>query len=723
MSSKKTSSKQLNPVAKLALQRKQLMNEANAKLIAEKEAEEQKKRYEEEKQLAELKAIEDEKNRKRKVKQDKTEKQKESGTYKTKSEKNKLLKNQLKINLLKNAGYVMSDTGLTIDKIQTDTFSEPEDNESSAESFINSSRSFINSEYRSPILCIMGHVDTGKTKLLDYIRNTNVQENEVGGITQQIGSTFIPYKTLLDKSNISREELHIPGLLMIDTPGHEAFINLRSRGSTMCDIAIVVIDIVHGLEQMTIQSIRMLVESNIKFIFALNKVDRLFGWNSDNTVDIKLLLEQNESCMNEFNNRLSFITTQIMENGLNTKLFWENDSFKDTISICPISAKTGDGIPDLISNVIKINQTYLSEQITFKENLECITVEKSSIEGFGSTVDVMLINGTLNKGDEILFHTDLGLIKSVIKNILTPPPNRESRIKSEYIQHNSIKGSMGIKLVANDLDKILVGSKIIIASLEINTSTIMDDIPIKSDFKLSEEGVVIFASSQGSLEALEHFLTQSSIPIKQVNLGKIMKKHVNKISISNKSDKKEYSTILAFNVEIDDDAQEFADKNNIKIFSAEIIYHLFDMYTKYKNDIIKERKATFLPDAVFPCSLKILEKNVYNKKSPLIFGVNVLEGSLRVGTPLITSDTKLLIGKVISIQNNGKEIEIASVDSEVCIKIDNISSIQYGRHFDHKNNICSAITRTSLDILKDHFKDELSSTDIKLLVKLKKLLL
>jgi translation initiation factor 5B len=715
MSSKKSTSKQLNPVAKLALERKKLIDEANAKLQADKEAEEAKIRYDEEKRLAELKAIEDEKDRKRKIKQDKIDEQKKVGTYKTKSEKNKLLKNKVKIDLLKNAGYVMTDTGLTCDKLQIDTIIEPNNNDV---------ESFINSEYRSPILCIMGHVDTGKTKLLDYIRNTNVQENEAGGITQQIGSTFIPYETLLDKSNITREELHIPGLLMIDTPGHEAFINLRSRGSTLCDIAVVVIDIVHGLEQMTIQSINMLVESNIKFIFALNKIDRLFGWSSDNTIDIKLLLEQNQSCIDEFNNRLSLITTQIMENGLNTKLFWENDSFEDTISICPISAKTGDGIPDLISQIVKINQTYLSEQITFKENLECITVEKSNIEGFGSTVDVMLINGTLNKGDEILFHTDLGLTRSVIKNILTPPPNRESRIKSEYIHHNSIKGSMGIKLVANDIDKILIGSKIIIASPEIDTTnSIMDDIPVRNKFQLYEEGIVIFASSQGSLEALEHFLQQSSIPIKQVNLGKIMKKHVNKILISNKSDKKEYSAILAFNVEIDDDAQEFADKNNIKIFSAEIIYHLFDMYTKYKNDIIKERKALFLPDAVFPCSLKILEKHVYNKKSPLIFGVNVLEGSLRIGTPLITSDTKLLIGKVISIQDKGKEIDIASVNSEVCIKIDNISSIQYGRHFDHKNNICSAITRASLDILKDHFKDELSSTDIKLLVKLKKLLL
>jgi len=725
--SKNASKKQANPMAKLALQRKKVIEEENIRLEAIRAAEEAKIKEEEEKQLAALKVIEEEKERKRQNKQDKIEEQKKAGLYKTKSAKDKLKKNQVKVSLLKNAGYIITDTGLVSDiPTVSDTILHSDIlTVSDIPTVLTASRSNnIDYNFRCPILCIMGHVDTGKTKLLDNIRNTQVQENEAGGITQQIGVTFIPPESLLVKSNISKEELHIPGLLMIDTPGHEAFINLRSRGSLLCDTAVVVIDIVHGLEQMTIQSINMLVEANIKFIFALNKIDRLYGWTSSKNKSIQMILEENTISLDEFKNRLDTIITQIMELGLNTKLFWENDSFEDTISICPISAKTGEGIHDLISQVIKINQTYLSEQITFKENLECVTLEKTIIEGFGSSVDVVLINGTLNKGDEILFQTDQGLCNTIVRNILTPPPNRESRVKSEYIQHNSIKGAMGIKIIANNIENIIIGSKIIIASDSIDTTAeIMDDVPIKTTFKLEEEGITIFASTQGSLEALYHFLVSSNIPIKQVNLGKIMKKHLNKIMISNKSDKKEYSTILAFNISIDGDAQEFADKNNIKIFSAEIIYNLFDMYIKYRDNIVKERKALFRPTAVFPCSLKILEKNIYNKKSPLIFGVSVLEGTIYVGTPLIISETKLLLGTIISIQNNGKEVESAKKDSEVCIKIDAPSSILYGRHFDHKNNVCSAITTQSIDILKNNFKDELSIDDVKLLGKLKKILL
>ena len=194
------------------------------------------------------------------------------------------------------------------------------------------------------------------------------------------------------------------------------------------------------------------------------------------------------------------------------------------------------------------------------------------------------------------------------------------------------------------------------------------------------------------------------------------------MTISNKSDKKEFSTILAFNVNIDEDVEELANKNGIKVFSAEIIYHLFDHYIKYRDEMIKERKTLYRSQAVFPCSLKILEKHIYNKKSPLIFGVTVLEGNLQLGTPLIIPETKLVLGNVIGIQHDGKEVELGKKGTDVCIKIENKDGVQYGRHFDHKNNLCSAITRKSIDIIKNHFRDESTVDDAKLLMKLKGLL-
>jgi translation initiation factor 5B len=708
----KNSNKPLNPMAKLAQQRLKLVEEENARIKAEQDAEDKRIKDEEDKRLAELKAIEDEKDKKRKAKHNKIQTQKDLGTYKTKSEKEKIKKAQERLEHMKKSGFVFSNEGIVINTTISNVSEIVTEN---------ISNNVIDYGFRSPILCIMGHVDTGKTKLLDKIRDTNVQEGEAGGITQQIGATFIPPETLINKAKINQEELQIPGILMIDTPGHEAFANLRSRGSSLCDIAIVVIDIVHGLEQQTIQSINMLVESNIKFIFALNKVDRLYGWTTIEDRSIQLSLDENQVSIDEFRNRLYDITTQIMTLGLNAKLFWENDSIHDTISICPISAKTGEGVCDLINEVIKINQTCLSENIKYRDELKCIVMEKTITEGIGSSVDVILINGTLKKGDCISFLTSEGILKTTIRNLLTPPPNRESRIKSEYIHHESVKGSMGLKIVANNIDRVIVGSQICFSTDE----NIEIEQPKLEQFLLEENGITVFASTQGALEALVQFLQKECKPpvqISEVNIGTIMKKHITKISISNKSDKKEFSTILAFNINIDEDVQELANRHNIKIFSAEIIYHLFDQYVKYRDDMIKERKTLYRPQVVFPCSLKILEKHVYNKKSPLIFGVNVLEGNIHLGSPLIIPETKLVLGKVIGIQLDGKEVEIGRKGTEVCIKVENTESVQYGRHFDHKNNLCSAITRNSIDIVKNHFRDETTIDDAKLLMKLKILL-
>ena len=702
--SNKPKSKSTNPMAKLALQRLKLVEEETARIKALQDEEERKIKEEEEKEKARLKALEEEAERKRKAKHDKKQAQKDAGTYKTKAEKERDRKNKLRLENLQKTATINEDGTMTIN---CDLKTEPDE----------PVETIIDYGFRSPIGCIMGHVDTGKTKLLDNIRSTNVQEGEAGGITQQLGASFIPSETLITKAKLLKNEIKIPGLLMIDTPGHEAFTNLRQRGSSLCDFAIVVIDIMGGLEQQTIQSINILKDSNIKFVFALNKIDRLYGWQS-NDKDIQTSMLENQISKDEFKNRFDNILTQIMCLGLNAKLFWENDSTHDTVSVCPISAKTGEGIADLLKLVITMTQNDIPEQITFKSELQCVVMEKSINDTLGSTVDVILINGTLKKGDTIFIQTSDGVISTVIKNLLTPPPNRESRVKTEYIHYESVKGAIGVKIVANNIDKAIIGTNI--------SFTTIDVIPETTTFELQEEGVIVFASTQGALEALVHYLQKECnppVPVSNVFIGPVTKKQLLKLSI-NKSTKKEYSTILAFNVNIDDEVQEFSNKNGFKLFSAEIIYHLFDFYMKYRQDMINERKALYRSQVIFPCTLKILEKHIYNKKNPLIFGVNVLEGNLHIGTPIITSDTKTYIGKVTSIQLNSNEVTVGNKGTDVCIKVvnDQNPNIMYGRQFDHKNPLCSAITRNSIDVIKEHFRDEATIEDAKLIAKLKKIL-
>ncbi|PHT52807.1 Eukaryotic translation initiation factor 5B [Capsicum baccatum] len=259
---------------------------------------------------------------------------------------------------------------------------------------------------RSPICCIMGHVDTGKTKLLDCIRGTNVQEGEAGGITQQIGATYFPAENIRERTKELKADakLKVPGLLVIDTPGHESFTNLRSRGSGLCDIAILVVDIMHGLEPQTIESLNLLKMRNTEFIVALNKVDRLYGWKvCKNAPIVKAMKQQSKDVQFEFNMRLTQIVTQFKEQGINTELYYKNKEMgKDTFSIVPTSAICGEGIPDMLLLLVQWTQKTMVERLTYSNEVQCTVLEVKVVEGHGTTIDVVLVNGVLHEGDQIV---------------------------------------------------------------------------------------------------------------------------------------------------------------------------------------------------------------------------------------------------------------------------------------------------------------------------------
>lgn len=721
----------ISAAGKLAQERIKKIAEENARIKALQDEEDRKIREEEEKILAEQKRIEDEKNRIAKAKQDKIEAQKKAGTYLTKSQKDKIKKNKEALEKLQRMGIQQGN--------QIIQSSQLKNNYDNLEIEVESDESLVQEiKLRSVISCIMGHVDTGKTSLLDKIRGTNVQDGEAGGITQQIGASFIPKETLENKTNIFSEcyNIIIPGLLMIDTPGHEAFANLRQRGSSLCDIAIVVIDLVHGLEPQTIQSINMLKESGTEFIFALNKIDRLYGWKVDLNKSIQEnILSQDINTQSEFNTRLEKIIVQINELGFNTKLYWENDSIEDTISICPTSAKTGEGLQDLLYYLIDYSQKYLESNITETDDFKCTVLESTITEGYGTTIDAILISGSLAQSDRIILSTNSNQpIQTTVKNILTTPPNRESRVKSEFITHTKISGAIGIKIVSNnisnDIERVLPGTPILKITSKESKENLISQAILESEnankIELDKQGVSIYASTLGSLEALVQFLRHECnppIPISQANIGKVMKKDILRTAISTEKLDKEFNVILAFNVEIDKEAEEEAAKYETKIFSAEIIYHLFDKFIKYKDELFQIRKQEAKLKTVFPCVLKILPDCVYNKKNPLVFGVEVLEGNLYIGTPLIVPSTNTFIGKVIGIQNNRKDVEFAKKGTSVCVKVENEENptIYFGRHFDATYELYSKITRDSIDLLKEYFKDDISKDDLKLLIKIKKM--
>jgi len=727
--SEKFPAKPQNPMAKLAQERLQRVAEETARLKALQDEEDRKIREEEEKEKAEIKAIADEKARLKKIRQDKILEKKKAGTYMTKSEKEKEKKRLQRLDLLLlGQNLVKKKDSISTNQLAPNTSDEEEFFEERVQETPAESEE---TKFRSPIVCIMGHVDTGKTTFLDNIRSTNVQDGEAGGITQQIGATCLSRSSLVKKTKHLSPGIKINGLLMIDTPGHEAFSNLRSRGSSICDMAVVIVDIVHGLEPQTIESIKMLVKAGTNFTIGLNKIDRLYGWKSFPDKSVKDILgAQDDNTISEFKTRVYGITGQLMEQGLNSKLYWENDSPEDTLSICPISAVSGEGIGDLLMNLIVYCQDRLTERITWKETLQCTVLESKETEGCGSTIDVILVNGHLNHGDRIAVSTLDGPIVTTIRSLLTPPPDKESRVKSEYVQYKQIKGSMGVKIVAHNLNKVIPGTPLMVVTndsdeeqIKINVQYDLENITM---LQLDQEGVTVHASTLGALEALLQFLKKDCdppIPVSQATIGTIYKKDLLKTSLWIEKGKPEYATVLAFDVKIDKEAEEYAKNNDVNVFTADIIYHLFDKFKKYMEGVVEKQKKEALQVAVFPCVLKIIPNNIFNKKNPIVMGVEVVEGNLHIGTPLSIPSINLDVGVVVGIQHDHKDVEVAKKGSSVCIKIDNQSnpSIMYGRHFDDKHELCSTITRKSIDALKEHFKKDLAKEDLILLVKLKKL--
>ncbi|XP_060922745.1 eukaryotic translation initiation factor 5B [Limanda limanda] len=586
---------------------------------------------------------------------------------------------------------------------------------------------------RSPVVCVLGHVDTGKTKILDKLRNTNVQDGEAGGITQQIGATNVPKETIEEQTrmvkNFTQEGIRIPGMLIIDTPGHESFSNLRNRGSSLCDIAILVVDIMHGLEPQTLESINLLKEKKCPFIVALNKIDRLYDWKKSPETDVVTTLKkQKKNTKDEFDERAKAVILEFAQQGLNAALFYENKDPRTFVSMVPTSAHSGDGMGNLIALLVELTQTMLARRLAHCDELRAQVMEVKALPGMGTTIDVILINGCLREGMTIIVPGVEGPIITQIRGLLLPPPLKELRVKNQYEKHKEVSTSQGVKILGKDLEKTLAGLSLLVALKDDEIPVLRDELVIElkqtlSSIKLEDKGVYVQASTLGSLEALLEYLRTSKVPYAGINIGPVHKKDVMRASAMLEHDT-QYAVILAFDVKVERDSQEMADGLGVRIFSAEIIYHLFDAFTKYREDYKKAKQDEFKHVAVFPVKIKILPNFVFKSRDPIVMGVTVEAGVLKQGTPIcVPSKDFLDIGIVTSIEMNHKAVDSAKKGQEICIKIEPIpgeSPKMYGRHFEDTDMLVSKITRASIDALKNWFRDEMTRTDWQLIVELKK---
>ena len=475
--------------------------------------------------------------------------------------------------------------------------------------------------------------------------------DEAGGITQQIGATYFPISNIKQATEKLSKELElqyrVPGLLVIDTPGHESFSNLRSRGSNLCDIAILVVDIMHLLEPQTIESLNMLRSRRCPFIVALNKVDRLYDWKGHPYATFRSSLKQQPShTQEEFQTRLEQTITAFMNQGLNAALYYENNDPRNVISLVPTSAITGEGIPDLLGLLIKYSQDYMPKRLTLTEEVKATVLEKKVMEGLGTTLDVILVNGRLRVGDTIVLCGMNGPVTTTIRALLTPHPMRELRINTRYEEHDEIRAAMGLKVAAQNLEDAVAGTSLMVCRNNDELPMLQEQVQEELEsarrlLKVDGEGVFVQASTLGSLEALLEFLSSLDppIPVGAFNIGPISKRDVIQASVMLER-KREYAVILAFDVKLTPNGAQMAKELGVRIFSADIIYHLFDQFTNYIKELRDKDTEVKRKEAIFPCIVRIIPQYIFNRSNPILVGVDVVEGILRPGTPLCVVQKK-----------------------------------------------------------------------------------
>jgi translation initiation factor 5B len=323
---------------------------------------------------------------------------------------------------------------------------------------------------------------------------------------------------------------------------------------------------------------------------------------------------------------------------MNAQLFYKNQDTKTYISIVPTSAHTSDGIGNLMALIVEFSQTILSKRVSYSTDLQCTVMEVKAIPGLGTTIDACLVNGKLAIADTIIIAGQEGPIVTQVRGLLTPQPNRDLRVKNNYVQNKQLLGATGVKIIAKDLEKCLAGLPLFVAQKEDEIEFYKEELSnmlkqVLSSIKLSDTGVFVQASTLGSLEALLEFLRTSKIPYAGISIGPIHKKDVTMASIMLEKDP-QYAVILAFDVKVERDAQDMADHVGVKIFTADIIYHLFDKFIGYRDELKLKKREEFKDIAVFPFKIKILPEFIFNTRDPIIVGVKIESGFIKMNSPI-----------------------------------------------------------------------------------------
>ena len=578
---------------------------------------------------------------------------------------------------------------------------------------------------RSPIVSVLGHVDHGKTTLLDYIRGGAMAQKEAGGITQHIGGTEIPMEVieticgdLLKKLDI-RETM--PGLFFIDTPGHEAFTTLRKRGGALADLAILIVDIKEGFKPQTYEALNILKTFRTPFVVAASKIDKIYGWETHKDLSfIQSYKKQASNVQEKLDSGIYEFVGVLHDEGFESERFDRVENFAKQISIIPISAKTGAGIPELLTMLMGLAQQYLKEQLQLEPDAPAkgTILEVKEEKGLGVTVDAVIYDGILRKNDTIVLSSLENVITTKIRSLLKPRPLEEMRdSKKRFQKVDEVVAAAGIKIVAPKIENVISGSPLRVArgDFEDVKEEVLNEIEsIKID--TDEMGVIVKADTLGSLEALVSMLKDMDVPIRAADIGDVSRRDVVDASIVQK-DNPEYGVIIAFNIKVLPSASEEIKTTGVKLFSADVIYHLTEEYSDW-TEAAEERKRKEWIDAIIrPAKIRIIPKLVFRFSKPAIAGIEVLGGTVKKDYILIR-DTGERVGKIESMQDKGDNKPSTSKGQQVAMAI---KDAVFGKDFEEGDVLYVDIPEGHYKILESELKSKLSEDELQILDELVKI--
>ena len=574
---------------------------------------------------------------------------------------------------------------------------------------------------RQPVVVVLGHVDSGKTSLLDKIRGTFVQSREAGGITQHIGASFFPIEIIQDLTGplfkkLTSHDNSIPGLLVIDTPGHEVFANLRMRGGSAADLAIVVVDVNKGFEPQTIESINILKNRKVPFVVAINKVDRITGWRKGATNFItEEIKAQPKEVQSDLDNKTYSVLGSLSQLGFSSEAFWRVKDFTKEVALVPVSASSGVGIPELLTVLVGLSQQFMVKKLERHEgSAKGIVLEVNEEVGLGPSANVILLDGIIKQGDSIVVAKRDSVVVTRIKSLLLPKPLDEMRDPRDKFRHvKMVISAAGLKITSPELEGVIAGSPLYglsSANDEARVKSLVESEVKSAIINTDSNGIILRCDTIGSIEAISEMLKKENIPIRSADIGQISRKDVMTASAVKEKDRY-LGVILGFNVKILEDAEKESIERDIKIFNEKVIYNLVRSYTDWVS-YQKNHEDSILFNELSPvCKFEFMKGYVFRRSDPAVFGAEISIGKMKQKMSIMTPEGKK-VGVIHQIQDKGKSIEEATRGMQVAVSV---NGPQIGRQINEGDVFYTYLDSRQAKLLLNRFNSRLDEEEKKIL--------